>query len=298
MCAKKTVTPKQLAANRRNALKSTGPKTLLGKRISAKNALRHGLLSRELLVMVGDGKEDPADFEELLRGLHDHHHPEGKLEELLVDRIASCWWRLRRAVRAETGEIRKHLDSATSAMHEQRASAFRTAKSLGPMLDDGGTTIRQGSLGVEFLIALWEKAQRELEYKSEISKTTQDALYKHFGRDRSSPAIMCHVLSEDLDQERASGLAGEAQESISSFIKDEIKNLKSLLRVKEGQENLQIEANLLSLSVPGGHEHDRIIRYEMMIERQLYRALDQLERLQRRRQGDAVPAPARLSIET
>lgn len=38
-----TTTPRQLAANRRNALLSTGPKTTTGKRSSSRNAHRHGL---------------------------------------------------------------------------------------------------------------------------------------------------------------------------------------------------------------------------------------------------------------
>jgi hypothetical protein len=37
------VSPKKRAANRRNALKSTGPKTGPGRRVSAQNAARHGL---------------------------------------------------------------------------------------------------------------------------------------------------------------------------------------------------------------------------------------------------------------
>ena len=40
---------------------------------------------------------------------------------------------------------------------------------------------------------------------------------------------------------------------------------------------------------------DKLIRYETTIERQLYRAMHQLERLQRRKVGEAVPPP--VSVE-
>ena len=41
---------KQAKANRRNALKSTGPKTPNGKAAIRYNATKHGLLSREILL--------------------------------------------------------------------------------------------------------------------------------------------------------------------------------------------------------------------------------------------------------
>ena len=50
-------TPAQLAANRRNAQRSTGPKTPAGKARSARNALRHGLPSPEVVVAPDDGPE-------------------------------------------------------------------------------------------------------------------------------------------------------------------------------------------------------------------------------------------------
>ena len=41
---------------------------------------------------------------------------------------------------------------------------------------------------------------------------------------------------------------------------------------------------------------DKILRYEAALERQLYRAMNQLERLQRRRQGETIPAPLSMEI--
>jgi len=73
-------------ANRRNALKSTGPKTLEGKSAGLHNALRHGLLSQEVLLP----REDAAALKELGEHLTDELRPVGELERLLVDRIIAA----------------------------------------------------------------------------------------------------------------------------------------------------------------------------------------------------------------
>ena len=80
---------KQIAANRRNAQMSTGPKSRRGKNNSRTNSLKHGLYSREVVVVTGYGKENIDEFRSLLRDLVDHYGPVGPLEELLVDNIAT-----------------------------------------------------------------------------------------------------------------------------------------------------------------------------------------------------------------
>ena len=74
---------KQVEANRRNAAKSTGPKTAAGKQISRMNALKHGL-DAERVVIPG---EDPEEFEGLFRALEEHYQPVGSIEGLLVGRF-------------------------------------------------------------------------------------------------------------------------------------------------------------------------------------------------------------------
>src|SRR5215217_4256734 len=90
---------KKTEANRRNALKSTGPKTLEGKAAVRLNALKHGLLSRETLLPG----EDEEALRELGERLRDELQPVGELENLLVDRIVSAYWRLSRLSRVEAG---------------------------------------------------------------------------------------------------------------------------------------------------------------------------------------------------
>ena len=68
---------KQAQANRRNALKSTGPKTPEGKAAVRHNALGHGLLSRDVLLPG----EDEAALMELGEHLRDELQPVGALEK-------------------------------------------------------------------------------------------------------------------------------------------------------------------------------------------------------------------------
>src|SRR5271163_2552714 len=85
-------TKKQIAANRRNAGRSTGPRTVLGKAKSSMNSTRHGLLGQFVLI---EG-EDPEEFSRFEQGIRADLKPEGTLEESLVDRIVKDSWRLNR----------------------------------------------------------------------------------------------------------------------------------------------------------------------------------------------------------
>jgi hypothetical protein len=85
------------AANRANALRSTGPKSQEGKARSAKNAMKHGLLSREVLL----SDEDEREFESFARRMSRALSPVGALELTLAERAITATWRLRRLERIE-----------------------------------------------------------------------------------------------------------------------------------------------------------------------------------------------------
>lgn len=80
---------KQIDANRRNARKSTGPKTSEGKARASRNATKHGLLSEDILL----SSEDVEELSELLR---DELQPVGELENHLVERISAARCKLHR----------------------------------------------------------------------------------------------------------------------------------------------------------------------------------------------------------
>jgi hypothetical protein len=92
-------TIRQIEANRRNALKSTGPNTEAGKQASRRNAVRHGLTAETVISALEDA-EDYRAFEAAITADYD---AQSAVERELVLRLASVLWRLRRATTMETG---------------------------------------------------------------------------------------------------------------------------------------------------------------------------------------------------
>lgn len=95
------ISQKQLEANRENA-KLGGVKTEEGKAVSKYNALKHGLLSKEVLL---EG-EDEKTLIEVGKRLRAELEPQTELELVLVDRITANVWRLRRVMQIEREMIR------------------------------------------------------------------------------------------------------------------------------------------------------------------------------------------------
>jgi transposase InsO family protein len=89
---------RQIAANRANALHSTGPKTSEGKAAVRLNASRHGLLARDVVLP----EEDLDAFDDLQNRVRAELSPVGPIEELFADRVINIMWRLGRSARAET----------------------------------------------------------------------------------------------------------------------------------------------------------------------------------------------------
>jgi hypothetical protein len=96
---------KQIEANRRNAQNSTGPKTEEGKNTSRLNSLKHGLGA----IHVPLPHEDPMEYHTIRQGLMDTWAPANTQEQLLVDTIASAWFRMQRASRFEAALMNGHI---------------------------------------------------------------------------------------------------------------------------------------------------------------------------------------------
>ncbi len=116
---------RQIAANRRNALNSTGPTTPEGKERSRRNALRHGLTAETVIAAL----EDCEDYQAFEATVIADYDAETAVERELVLRLASILWRLRRATGIETALFEFTSENAHRhdyhLAHEMTAAAER-----------------------------------------------------------------------------------------------------------------------------------------------------------------------------
>ena len=140
-------------ASRRNGARSCGPRTAAGKAQVAKNALKHGLSARHLVLLDDEDASAFAAFEAAART---ELAPAGEFQADLVGRIVSAAWRARRADRLEAALFARHLATARPTDPGDREEAL----GLGLIRDANGpraldTLLRyRGSVLAELFRAL------------------------------------------------------------------------------------------------------------------------------------------------
>ena len=114
-------TPKQIEANRLNALKSTGPKTPDGRARTSLNAVRHGLTAQTVVLT----KEDPAAYVAIREALMDAYNPVGAAELMLVNQLAAAYWRTIRSRRIEKAILDQAPDEILDTFNSHFQTYFR-----------------------------------------------------------------------------------------------------------------------------------------------------------------------------
>jgi hypothetical protein len=113
---------KRIDANRKNAARSTGPRTPSGKNRSRLNALKHGLTAA-IPVLPG---EDPTRYQARVEAMVESFAPQNQIEVDLLERVAATTWSLERAARAEVAQLRHRIRhdaiDANSARPKKRRS--------------------------------------------------------------------------------------------------------------------------------------------------------------------------------
>ena len=97
--------------------------------------MKHGLLSSEVVIVRGEGREDIGLYEALCDHMRTDFGPVGVIEELLVDKLIELSWRWRRVLRYETAAIREISDASTEDWAQQEGDVSILSLASGPWRD-------------------------------------------------------------------------------------------------------------------------------------------------------------------
>ncbi len=198
--------------------------------------------------------ESRQEFNHLLATLDHDLAPQSAVEEMLVETIAACYWRLARVVRAEAAAISHRLISA----QDDWGHACRDAQHNADYQVFVGHvhTLREQVIALSKAISDTERLRR---FMSKLDPRWSDA----------------------------------PQEQLFDAARSRLDNLERQLADQESQE---LEAHRGMASIPQIEHALNLSSYETRLSRQLTRALNELERIQRRRTGEPVPPPLSIAL--
>jgi hypothetical protein len=297
---------KQSAAKSSASRRATGPRTKQGKDRSKNNALKFGIFSK-VVVLPG---ESPEEFNALLAGLRDYFQPEG-FEHVLVEKLAADSWRYRRFLIAEGAEIQAEthfVEWDRKEQHRQEAARF-------PQLRCNGGLIRRidNSEALEGCLKLLTLLSDDVEQDGFARQPNEELLTKLYGdydteeqREdwrqglRLSYLAWSRTAAVPAEKAQEAGLASP-ETCKENFLADVRKEIKRLERYKKDQATVlseKLELESIRRRIPVGDQLDRFLRYAASISRDIERTLNQLERLQRMRRGQAVPPPINVNVSS
>jgi hypothetical protein len=284
----------QLEANRRNASKSPGPKTIEGKLKSRSNAYKHG--------QTGDGSvltgEDAADVDRRLETLVAEMRPRNELARECLWRVALMMFRLRRSALHEMKATSSRMRYATARHDDARkAEAENYYSWIAAEPATNARRLRGSPEGIDILMGAFEGLRSDLVRVDGMLWTWQhaDQLHHLMGRRMLDvPVTRARALGEailsgdfkHLDESDGAGLDKNdrklwARDALVKLIDAEIEALNVLREGLdlEGLEQDRAEATERAM-FDASPEAILARKYEAANERSLYRALREFREAQ------------------
>jgi hypothetical protein len=210
-------------ANRRNALKSTGPKSARGKQKSRLNSLKDGLFSKEVVVTAAG--ERVENFKRFEAWVWDSAQPDGAIEEILTNDVVANWWGRQRIRRCQSAELENRLENLKahdlylrSDEIEPLTIRFRLAleqyqaapnslpskdfNEIITELENVRSQLASTSLGLEFLIKKVKGVKEEAESNGQISVASEVTLRACAGF-TNHLAVCCRGMNWVIKKESA-----------------------------------------------------------------------------------------------
>ena len=276
--------------------KGGGPRTTIGKERSKSNSVKHGIFSKSVLL-----EQEPREqLDALLKGLRADLRPEGTLEGILVEKLASLLWRYRRMLRAERAEIgfERRFQSSDRERHKHEATIlFRSLESAGP----GLITMIENPVIRERCLDLLATLKTLVEMAGLDPSRDDRILRSVFGEGTLNEFryvySICHSPGALPQEFKEFDLPPEGRKvKFLEILDDQIKRIKNVGKVLDDLSASKERLKEKCAQVPQPATVDRLLKYETILNRAIEKTLNQLERLQRIRKGQPVPPTLNVNL--
>jgi hypothetical protein len=252
-----------------SAQHASGPRTVAGKNRSRRNAIKHGIFSKQLIL----DRERRADFEKLHRSFREYFEPEGSVQEILVEQLAIDFLRESRIIVAESSII-------------ARSPAFGEVVHPSALLRTAMRRLVQMAKN----IAIPEfDCGEDLKILSDIYNTCGPVSGEGFCanfRDLMEPSLGCNT---------SGGGKGSKEDRVKLAKQLIEREFGRLYHLSEKLESNELISTVVS-STPYAADLDHIIRYESHLSRKIEKRINLLQQLQRTRRGYPPPPTIKVDI--
>lgn len=263
-------TQKQAAANKANAQKSTGATTPEGKSVVATNAIRHGILSQRLFL---EG-EAPDEFASLQDDLRRSLKPVGTLELVLVEKIAVALWRQRRLIAAESAIIERDRSMRLSS----NRTTIKAAMGLGFSYPD---------VSEDEIAPMTTEAQEQINWcngvVAEFVALDESVLDTNdLARLEADAPLMWGQFTEEAEEEGASpaDYLAQLEDGLGEWARDVLRWCQGEIGKIARKGLVEMVAGLVRAEKSAPISHEVLMRYQIALDGELYRAMEQLRKQQ------------------
>lgn len=283
-------TEKQIIANKQNAQLATGPKTTSGKEVVSKNAIKHGIFTKDLIVSSEIEKESVDEYQSILNNLVDCLLPCNQMESLLVEKIAADFWRLRRTIRFETGSIARAVESL---LREFYSYSRPNNEKIDKEIQEKQRVMKWNESYLEYLAKGEVHFDKPVWCGDDIESDLADDFYL-IAKSISSLTkeekewlyCSCDLTFEELkkllekygytDAKKISAKLIELFSEQNRSFEDEIKKLSNQKQMNDESNKLLYMLGM----IPSADNTDKVLKYERSLQKSIYQNLIMLKKLQ------------------
>ena len=248
------------------------------------NAIKHGVLSRHIVL----AHEDGVEFEDLLAALVAEHQPAGPTETHLVEELAGAIWRKVRVLHAEGAVINRGLLAVSKARYDRPLDPDGPARAALPF----EPSMRDTHLNhpAELAEVIREEpaqtAERAKEAEEDLAATTRAVQILRLGGARAYKRALQALTPGSADSwadNLEDGETAATAEDLAKYLNDFLLPFCKRAAV-EAQGHDAIKAQTLGEGVQA-HRLEKLNRYETHLDRKFERTLAMLLKLKELRRG-------------